>query len=208
MLSLLINVSLDESTEFVQPEELIIISQEEINRPELKLYSYQQNMNENQNGLTFSKILPKASLFFQGGYGKPTLNMLDNQFDLYYITGAKLSWPLSNLYTQGNEKEINELNKKIIDSQKETFLLNTNVSIKQQLIEINKLRELIKVDKEIIELRISIKDAAKSQLENGVLTSSDFIRELNSEDSAKQNMAIHTIQLLLTQYNYKITTGN
>jgi outer membrane protein TolC len=208
MLSLLINVSLDESTEFVQPQELIIISQEEINRPELKLYSYQQNMIENQNGLTFSKILPKASLFFQGGYGKPTLNMLDNQFDLYYITGAKLSWPLSNLYTQGNEKEINELNKKIIDSQKETFLLNTNVSIKQQLIEINKLRELIKVDKEIIELRTSIKDAAKSQLENGVLTSSDFIRELNSEDSAKQNMAIHTIQLLLTQYNYKITTGN
>jgi outer membrane protein TolC len=67
MLSLLINVSLDESTEFVQPQELIIISQEEINRPELKLYSYQQNMIENQNGLTFSKILPKASLFFQGG---------------------------------------------------------------------------------------------------------------------------------------------
>jgi hypothetical protein len=119
-----------------------------------------------------------------------------------------MAWPLSNLYTQVSEKEITELNKKIIDSQKETFLLNTNVSIKQQLIEINKLRELIKVDKEIIELRTSIKDAAKSQLENGVLTSSDFIRELNSEDSAKQNMAIHTIQLLLTQYNYKITTGN
>ena len=133
MLGLLINSTLDESTNFSRPVEPNIYSQEEINRPELKLFLSQQNMIENQSGLTLSKILPKASLFFQGGYGKPTLNMLENAFDWYYIAGARLTWPISNLYTQGNENEINELNKKIIDSQKETFLLNTNVSIKQQL---------------------------------------------------------------------------
>jgi len=121
---------------------------------------------------------------------------------------VRLTWPLSNLYTQGNEKEINELNEKMVDTQKETFILNTNVSIKQQLIEINKLKDLINVDKEIIALRTSVKEATKSQLENGVVTSSDFIRDLNSEDKAKQSLAIHTIQLLLAQYSYKITIGN
>jgi outer membrane protein TolC len=208
MLNLLINSNLEESTNFIQPALLNVAPQEEINRPELKLYSYQKNIIESQNGLTISKILPKAGLFFQGGYGKPTFNMLNNKFDWYYITGARFSWSLSNLYTQGNEKEINELNKKTIDTQKEAFLLNTNVSVKQQLIEINKLKELINVDKEIITLRTSVKEAALSQLENGVITSSDFIRELNSEDTAKQNLAIHTIQLLLAQYNYKLTIGN
>ena len=74
-----------------------ILSEVEINRPELKLFSSQQNMVESQNGLTVSKILPKASLFFQGGYGKPTLNMLQNEFDWFYIAGAKLTWSLSNL---------------------------------------------------------------------------------------------------------------
>lgn len=208
MLSLLINSNLDENTNFEQPVPPDNLQQQELNRPELKLFLSQKNMIENQGGLTFSKILPKASLFFQGGYGKPTLNMLKNDFDWYYIAGARLTWPISNLYTQGNENEINELNKKIIDSQKETFLLNTNISIKQQLIEINKLKDLINVDKEIIELRTSVKKATKSLLENGVATSSDFIRDLNSEDSAKQNLAIHTIQLLLAQYNYKLTIGN
>ena len=208
MLSLLINSTLDESTNFSRPVEPNVYAQEEINRPELKLFLSQQNMIENQSSLTLSKILPKASLFFQGGYGKPTLNMLENAFDWYYIAGARFTWPISNLYTQGNENEINDLNKKIIDSQKETFLLNTNVSIKQQLIELNKLKDLINVDKEIIELRISVKKATKSQLENGVATSSDFIRDLNSEDRAKQNLAIHTIQLLLAQYNYNLTIGN
>ncbi|MCJ7553956.1 MAG: TolC family protein [Ignavibacteriaceae bacterium] len=208
MLGLLINQQLDESTELVQPVNDNILLEVEINRPELKLFSSQRNMIEGQNGLTISKILPKASLFFQGGYGKPTLNMLQNEFDWFYIAGAKLTWSLSNLYSYGNEKEINEINKKNIEVQKQTFLLNTNISIKQQLQEIEKLKQLIVVDKEIIDIRTSVKESAKAQLENGVITSNDFIRELNAEDTAKQNLAIHTTQLLLAQYNYKITTGN
>jgi outer membrane protein TolC len=208
MLSLLINGNLDEDSNLVPPPTLNIIPVAEINRPELKLYSSHQKIVESQNGLTVSKILPKASLFFQGGYGKPTFDMLKNEFGWYYITGARLSWPLSNFYTQGNEKEINELTKKTIETQKETFLLNTNVSLKQQLIEIDKLKDLINVDKEIIVLRTSVKESSRAQLENGVITSSDFIRDLNSEDNAKQNLAIHTIQLLLTQYYYKLTIGN
>ena len=66
----------------------------------------------------------------------------------------------------------------------------------------------MKVDNEIIALRTEVKNVTKSQLENGVVTSSDYIRELNAEDTAKQNLEIHKIQLLLAQYNYKITTGN
>ncbi|HCY75016.1 MAG TPA: transporter [Ignavibacteriales bacterium] len=207
MLSLFINSRLDDSTTFAIPPAENITSQSEINRPELKMFSYQRDMLENQRGLTIAKILPKASLFFQGGYGKPTLDMLKNDFDWYYIAGARLTWSLSNLYTQSNENELNELNKYIIDSQKETFLLNTNIAVEQQLIEINKLKELINVDKEIIDLRTSIKEAVRSQLENGVVTSSDYIRELNSEDRARQNLAIHTIQLLMVQYKYKLTIG-
>ena len=80
--------------------------------------------------------------------------------------------------------------------------------MKQQLYEIDKLKKLITVDQEIIDIRTSVKESAKAQLENGVITSSDFIRELNAEDTAKQNLAIHTIQLLLAHYNYKITIGN
>ena len=208
MLGLLINQELDESTKLEQPIANNIASEVEINRPELKLFSSQQSMIDKQDGLTISKILPKASLFFQGGYGKPTLNMLQNEFDWFYITGARLTWSLSNLYSYGNEKEINEINKKNIEAQKETFILNTNIMVKQQIEEIKKLKKLISVDKEIIDLRTSVKEAAKSQLENGVITSSDFIRELNAEDSAKQNLAIHTIQLLLAQYNYYLTIGN
>ena len=108
----------------------------------------------------------------------------------------------------GNENEINELNKKSVEAQKETFLLNTNLSLKQQNSEIEKLHSLIKVDKQIIAIRTSIKEASKAQLENGVITSNDFIRELNAEDNAKQNLTIHSIQLMLAKQNFQLTLGN
>ena len=99
MLGLLINQQLNESTKLIQPVSSSFKSEVEINRPELKLFSSQQNLIENQDGLSISKILPKASLFFQGGYGKPSLNVLMNEFDWFYIAGARLSWSLSNLYS-------------------------------------------------------------------------------------------------------------
>ena len=105
-------------------------------------------------------------------------------------------------------KEILELNRKTIDTQKESFLLNTSINLKQYYNEIEKLNSLIEVDKKIIEIRTSVKESAKSQLENGVITSNDYIRELNAEDLAKQNLAVHKIQLLLAQQNYRLTSGN
>jgi len=71
MLGLLINQLLEESVELVLPIYNQVENDSQINRPELKMYSSQQKMIEEQSGLTLSKILPKASLFFQGGYGKP-----------------------------------------------------------------------------------------------------------------------------------------
>lgn len=208
MLGLLINQQLNEETKLEIPQFHSSVESVEINRPELKLYSSQANLIENQRGLTLAKILPKASLFFQGGYGKPTFNMLENKFDWYYIAGARLTWSPSNLYSIGNENEINELNKKSVEAQKETFLINTNLTLKQQNSEIEKLHSLIKVDKQIIEIRTSVKEASKAQLENGVITSNDFIRELNAEDNAKQNLAIHSIQLMLAKQNFQLTLGN
>lgn len=208
MLGLLINQPLDETVLLEQPNYNFNTDVGEVNRPELKLFYSQENLMVEQRGLNLAKILPKASLFFQGGYGKPALNMLKNSFEWYYIAGARLSWSISNLYTYDYENEIIEINKKSVEAQREVFLLNTNLLLKQQLREIEKLKELIEVDKQIVEIRTSVKEVAKSQLENGIITSNDFIRELNAEDQAKQNLAIHAIQLLLAQQNYKLTLGN
>ena len=85
---------------------------------------------------------------------------------------------------------------------------NTNVSLTQQGSEISKLNELIVVDDQIIDLYENIKNSYEVQLENGIITSTDYLTHVNAIDVARQNQVLHEVQLLMTQYNYKTTSGN
>jgi outer membrane protein TolC len=179
-----------------------------VKRPEIRLYNEQVKLFDQQHRLINSKNTPKASLFAQGGYGRPGLNLLKNGFDFYYIGGIRFNWALGGLYTKKKEKELVEVNKKIVGIQKETFLLNTNTQLRQQFAEIGKLQQLIASDTEIIRLRESVKDAAKAQLENGVITANDYLKEVNAEDLARQLLIAHQIQLIQAQINYQTISGN
>jgi len=179
----------------------------EIERPELKLFDRQIKMLDQQNNLIRSKLLPKANLFVQGGFGKPGLNMLDNELKFFYIGGVRLNWSLTGLYTQKREKELVKVNQQLVDVQKETFLLNANSQLKQQQSEIDKWQQLVATDNEIIQLRRSVTDAAKAQLENGVITANDYLREVDAEDQARQTKIAHQVQLLLAQVNYQTISG-
>lgn len=205
-MSLFIGHELDEHLQLERPvSDAVIVN--EIVRPELKLYSEQQKFIGQQEKLITAKNLPKASLFAQGGYGRPGLNMLLNDFDFFYIGGIRLNWSLGGLYTKKKEKEQVNINKKMVEVQKETFLLNTNSLLKQQQAEIDKLQKLVTSDNEIISLRKSVTDAAKAQLENGVITANDFLKEVNAEDQARQTLITHQVQLLQAQINYQTILG-
>lgn len=178
-----------------------------ITRPELKLFTDQEKLIGQQDKLITAKNLPKASLFLQGGYGRPALNQLKNEFDFFYIGGVRFNWSLGGLYTKKKEKELVKVNQQIVEVQKETFLLNTNSQLRQQASEIRKLEKLIATDNEIINLRVSVKEAAKAQLENGVITANDFLKEVNAEDQARQSLITHQLQLLQARITYNTISG-
>ena len=93
MLSLFINQSVDEQTTLERPYPVTLAR--EINRPELKLFDGQKKIFDVQDKFINAKNLPRFSLFLQGGYGRPALNMLNNDFDLYYLGGVRLMWNIS-----------------------------------------------------------------------------------------------------------------
>ncbi len=206
VLSLLINTPLTETVVLVKPAPAALTPA--INRPEIKLYETQSALINSQLKLIDARNKPKAGLFMQGGYGRPGLNFLKNDFSFFYTGGLRLSWSLSGLYTRKKEQKLAAVNMSTVKLQEETFLLNTNSQLKQQQAEINRLQQLVDTDQEIIDLRISIKDAAKAQLENGVITSNDYLREVNAEDQARQTLITHQLQLLQAKINYQTISGN
>lgn len=203
-LSLFTGVEYAASTRFETPVSSMGLppAKIDINRPELTLYTEQENLSLAQRKQIGVKSLPKLSLFAQGGYGRPGLNMLDNDFAWFYIAGARLNWNLGALYSLRAERQVNAVTRSSIHVQRELYLLNANITVEQYRNEIDKYRDLLKDDAELIALREEIKRSAKAQLDNGVITSSDYLREVNAADQARQQQLLHELQLLQTQLDF------
>ncbi|MBS1731304.1 MAG: TolC family protein [Bacteroidetes bacterium] len=206
MLALFIGNPIDENTVLEKPHRQMFTNT--INRPELRMFDLQKKSFDVQNKLIAAKNLPRVSVFFQGGLGRPALNMLNPEFAGYYIGGLRLNWNITSFYTYKNEKKILANNQSFIDIQKETFLFNTNLTLKQQNADITKMQELIETDKSIVTLRESVKNTTQNQLQYGTATTNDYLIAVNAQDQAKQSLILHEIQLLMTEYNAQTTAGN
>jgi len=206
MLGLFINRQVNENTVLIKPP--VVTTSYVISRPEPELFEKEKKSVDIQSAMVNTKTIPRLNLFLQGGYGRPGLNMLKNNFETYYVGGVRLNWSLSGLYTSKKEKARLDIKNQVLDLQKETFLFNTQQTIQKQDAEIEKLKYLISSDSTIVELRDRIKKTALAQLEYGVINSSDYLREVNAADQARQTQFLHEIQLLRSMYDLKTTTGN
>lgn len=206
MLSYFIKKNIDENTQLETPEKILLTKNN--NRSELKLFDAQKQLLETQRKIINTKNTPKLGVFFQGGYGKPGFNMLKNEFDIFYIGGIRLNIPISGFYTQKNDLALLENQSQDIEIQRENFLFNQNFIEIQQRNDLEKIQNLIDKDNELIELRKNIKTASLAQLENGVINTNDYLREVNAEEQAILTKITHEIQYLLTQYNLKAQLNN
>ena len=206
MLSYFIKKNIDENTQLETPEKILLTKNN--NRSELKLFDAQKQLLETQRKIINTKNTPKLGAFFQGGYGKPGFNMLKNEFDIFYIAGVRLNIPITGFYTQKNDLALLENQSQDIEIQRENFLFNQNFIEIQQRNDLEKIQNLIDKDNELIELRKNIKTASLAQLENGVINTNDYLREVTAEEQAILTKITHEIQYLLTQYNLKAQLNN
>ncbi|GBU07250.1 transporter [Bacteroidales bacterium] len=207
MLAAMINESIASDDAFEKPAETTISLDQNILRPELQLYATQGKLLNTQNSTIESKNMPQLALFAQGGYGKPGLNMLANEFDFFAIAGLRMSWNFGNLYSKKNDKSLIKNNQHILNLEEETFRYKTNLKVLQAQNEVFANKKLLSQDDEIITLRSNIKQAAQSKHRNGIYTTNDLIKDINAESQAKQTKALHEINYLMSIYQHNFIVG-
>lgn len=207
-LSIIIGRNISENTKFIKPQIEFNNLSESNNRPEYKLFELQKSNIESQSQMLSSKNLPKLFFFATGGYGKPALNMLKSEAEDYYIFGLKLNMPLTNWWSTQYDDQVLEIQKSIVDNQKDIFTMNNELQQNQYISEIEKYTKIIQSDLDVIKKRQEIKVISESQLQNGIITSNDFLIDLNATFQAELNHSLHQIQLLQSKINYQATLGN
>ncbi|MCB0723723.1 MAG: TolC family protein [Ignavibacteriae bacterium] len=209
MLSQLMDEDLDTNTVFKVPQ--VSLPNTDIkpgDRPEYKLYNLEKNTLTSYQDKISTNMMPKINVFGQAGYGRPGLNFLDNDFKSFYMVGLNLSWSPVNWGTNNNEEQIYNINKKMIDTRKETLDKNIKMSLEKYKTDISNMEGLIQKDYEIIALKDKVMLSISSQLQNGTITATDYLTELNSRTQAVINLKTHEVQLIQAKVNFLTAKGN
>lgn len=181
------------------------------NRPEIRLFDNQLKLAEVQEKALDTKLRPTLGLYAQGYYGYPGLNMFEDmisrKWSLNGIVGIKLSWNIGALYTHKNDKAKLKAQRELIENAREVFLFNNNMEQIQQTENVSRYRTMMQGDDEIIALRTNVRKAAESKLVHGIIDVNSLLREINNENAAKTQQAIHEIDMLKEMYNLKYTNN-
>lgn len=198
---------IDTSTRLILPAEPSEMSDELI-RPELQMFDLRKDQLSAGLKMVQSKRMPRAFGFATLGYGNPPgQNFFNDSFDTYYVIGAGIKWNIFDWNKARNEKQVISLQQGIIENRKNDLADNLKRQLESKRSEINSLRELVKTDTELIELRKRITSSSESQYENGTITATEYMNELNAEKTVSINYEIHRISLALAGIEYMNISG-
>jgi outer membrane protein TolC len=207
VLSSLTGKVIDPSSEFIIPP----VSGQMTNdlaRPELQLFDLRKEQLAAGIKVIESKRMPKAFGFATVGFGNPPgNNFFKDEFAPYYILGAGVKWNIFDWNKAKNEKKLITLQQGIIENRKNDLSDNLKRLLDTKQAEITSLQSLIDTDNELITLRKRITASAESQYENGTITATEYLNEMNSERQVVINFEIHKINLALAKIEYMNISG-
>ncbi|WP_455094505.1 TolC family protein [Prevotella koreensis] len=206
MLSTFIGTPIDASVKLRKPTEALFPTVN--NRPELSFYNAQQRLLDLRQSSLDVSLRPRVDVFLHGGVGNPGLNMFKNGWDAYYKVGATVSWNIGALYRRKNDTQLIDMERQQVNVNRETFLFNIRIQEQQLKGQIENIRSQIAHDDEIIRLRENIRRASEKRVESGIETVNEMLRDINAVSEARQQRAIHEVELLQEIHKLKTINNN
>ena len=162
-----------------------------VERKELKMIDQNKEVINKSGDLLDASRRPVAFAFGQAGYGKPGLNMLNDEFDSYYLIGIGIQW---NIWDWGKtRREKNNIIYQIdmLNNKKKEFKENISRAQINQVALIEEHR-----------------DTYRDQLNDGTIRTIDYLRVLNQEKIVRIKLKTEEILLQQAIANYMLISGD
>jgi outer membrane protein TolC len=206
-MSQLVGINIDTSVILQLPNPDTTLVNDVSYRPDFKMLDVQKEVIDQKIKLLVKSTRPRLSLFGNGYYGRPGLNMFNNDFHPYGIAGVSLSWPISSKFSNYHQKRSLSIAEDGFGVQENVMKLTLDIQLSRISHDIDKLRDLIVLDEQIVEIRQKVKNVATLQFENNAITTADYTSKLIAESVAMTNKKIHLIQLTMAYVEYQTTCG-
>ncbi|MCF8238025.1 MAG: TolC family protein [Saprospiraceae bacterium] len=176
-------------------------------RREWALFDAKEAALEAQAKLIQSQQLPKLSIFAQGGLGRPGFNLFNPDPAPLFMAGARLRWNLSSFYSNQPDRELIRLNREMVGQQEAGFRQALDIQVRQAKNDSNTYSAFLETDRDILERRTRIKDTAAIQLEEGIIPTPDYLREVDAWHQASLQYEVHRIQAIQSTIEARLIAG-
>lgn len=144
-------------------------------RPEYAQFSAAQELLARQTQVQSARELPRVSAFARIGYGRPGQNLLGTTFQSYWLAGVQVRWQPFTWGTVDRDRQVLEVQRQIVATNEKAFTAQLRRSLQTTLATIDQLDSALALDDRIVALRERIEAQARAQLEEGVITSADYV---------------------------------
>lgn len=175
-----------------------------ITRPELTFYTAQSQLLDEQRKQLNTKLRPTISAFGMGMLHNSVSTLVNNSM---LIGGISINWNIGALYTRKNDLRKLEAQRETIEAQRNTFLFNNRLQNESSNGAIESLKTQIRQDDEIVRLRESIRSKSEKKVEMGTESVNEMLRDINAVSEARQQKALHEIELMKEIYNQRHIMG-
>lgn len=176
-------------------------------RPETQLFDSRRQVLHLQGDLLRQRNRPQVYVFGQGNFGRPGYNFLNNDLRFYGIAGVGLNWNINNVVNQDRNLKLLNINAQQVAEEENLFNQQLQLTLTQEQNEELRYQTVIQRDSAIVAARESIARSAASQLENGAITSTEYLIELNALSTAQLNETLHRVQLAMAREHLRTTLG-
>lgn len=167
-----------------------------LKRPELTYFSSNQSLNRSKLAELDTRWMPKISAIGQFGIARPGMNIFNDDFRPYFIVGLQGRWNIWDKGVTSNEKKILDSGIDGLERQKDSFLQAQFIRDTSIRSKIQSLLDQLLIDDEIISLHESIMQTIDSKLQNGSITATEYLIELNTTHQARLQRNIRQVEIL------------
>jgi hypothetical protein len=127
---------------------------------------------------------------------------LDDGLAPFGILGMQFSWKITDYKKSKTDKEVLNLKATQLSNAAESFDFNLDVQRARYLTDVIRLQEQIQRDEKMAELQQEILEQMAAQVDEGVITVSDYIIQVNAGLRVSTNQALHRTELLRVQLEF------
>lgn len=182
--------------------------QSPILRPEYQLFDLQKNNLQLGQDMLRLQMQPRVELFAQGGFGRPNpFNFFETGLKPFALVGLRAVWTPIDWGKRNRDRQVLGLQMQSLDAQRQAFDQRLTAITQKDQADQAKAQALLAQDDDMIALQEDIVQRAEAQVQNGVMTTTDYLAQLNLLTQIRLTRKTHEIQALQAQEMLNAKTG-